>query len=176
MDEYAALARKTVEDYSKTGKIIPLPKDLPEDFYMSRKGIFITIYSDQDSKRCLRGCIGTFEPSKDNIAEEIIQNSVLASREDRRFFPVKEAELPDLSYEVSILEPPEQIYSSEDLNPEKYGVIVRTPDGRCGLLLPDIESVNSPLHQIGIAAQKGCIDFQHEEFTLWRFTVTKHKE
>jgi AmmeMemoRadiSam system protein A len=176
MDEYTALARKTVENYARTGKTIPIPEDLPADFYISRKGIFVTIYNNQDGKRCLRGCVGTFGPTKDSIAEEIVQNAVFASQEDNHFLPVKEEELPSLAYEVSILEPPEQIYSDTELDPEKYGVIIRTADGRCGLLLPDIEGIDSPLQQIGIAAQKGDIDFQREEFTLWRFTVTKHKE
>ncbi len=176
MDEYAALARNTTETYAKTGKTIPVPEGLPEDFYASRKGVFVTIYSKEDGEKRLRGCVGTFEPAKSNFAEEIVQSAIFASQEDDRFLPVKEEELPFLSYEVSILEPPERVFSDAELDPKKYGVIVRSPDGRCGLLLPDIEGVDSPLRQIAIAAQKGGIDPRREEFALWRFTVTKHKE
>lgn len=176
MEKYAALARKTVETYVRTGKVIPVPTDLPEAFYRDTKGAFVTIYSHQGGRKCLRGCVGTFEPTQENIAEEIIRNAILASQKDGRFLPVKEAELPNLSYEVSILEPPERIHSSEELDPEKFGVIVTASDGRCGLLLPDIKGVDSSLQQIGIAAQKGGIDWENEGFVLWRFSVTKYKE
>jgi len=176
MDEYTALARQTVENYAKTGKIIPAPQDLPEDFYRARKGVFVTIYKNEDGKRNLRGCVGTFAPTKDDIAQEIIQNAIFASQEDNRFSPITADELGDLSYEVSLLEPPEQIYSHADLDTKKYGVIVKTTDGRCGLLLPDIEGVDSTLYQIEIAARKGGIDIEREEYSLFRFSVTKYKE
>jgi len=176
MNKYTELARKTVETYAKTGKIIPVPKDLPEDFYRAQKGVFVTIYKAETDKKNLRGCVGTFEPTKSNIAEEIIQNAVWASQEDNRFSPVQSDELNSLSYEISLLEPPDQIYSTADLDSQKYGVIIKATDGRAGLLLPDIEGVDSPAYQIEIAARKGGIDIQHEEFSLFRFTVTKFKE
>ncbi|MDD3191002.1 MAG: AmmeMemoRadiSam system protein A [Candidatus Pacebacteria bacterium] len=176
MNKYTELARKTAETYAKTGKTIPVPEDLSEEFYRAQKGVFVTIYKSEGSKRNLRGCVGTFEPTKSNIAEEIIQNAVWASQEDNRFSPIQSDELDSLSYEVSLLEPPEQIYSTADLDSQKYGIIIKTVDGRTGLLLPDIEGVDSPAHQIEIAARKGDIDIEHEEFSLFRFTVTKFKE
>ncbi len=176
MNKYTQLARQTIETYAKTGKIIPVPRDLPEEFYIDRKGVFITIYKNKNGRKSLRGCVGTFEPVQKNIAEEIIQNAIWASQKDNRFQPVIESELDNLNYEVSLLNPPEQIYATKDLNPEKFGVIIKTRDDRCGLLLPNIEGIDSPLHQIEIAAQKGCIDFHREEFSLFRFTVTKYKE
>ena len=176
MDKYTQLARQTVETFIKTGKIIDVPDNLPGEFYSSQKGVFVTIFKNNAKRSCLRGCIGTLEPTKPNIAEEIIQNAVWACRDDNRFLPVAKDELSQLSYEVSLLNPPQQIYSSADLDPQKYGVIVKTEDGRTGLLLPDIEGVESPLYQIEIAARKGCIDFEREEFSLFRFTVEKHKE
>lgn len=176
MDEYTALARQTVETYAKTGNTIPVPQDLPENFYREQKGVFVTVYKNEDGERRLRGCVGTFSPTWENITAEIIQNAIFASQEDDRFDPVTENELGSLSYEVSLLNPPEQIYSGADLDVKKYGVIVKTADGRIGLLLPDIEGVDSPLHQIEIAARKGRIDFQREEYSLFRFTVTKYKE
>lgn len=176
MDKYTALARQTVETYARTGETIPVPKNLPEDFYRTQKGVFVTIYKNEEKGRCLRGCVGTFSPCERNIAEEIIRNAICASQKDNRFRPVTKDELEDLNYEVSLLEPPEEICSAEDLDTAKYGVIIKTADGRCGLLLPDIEGVDSPLYQIEIAARKGCIDFRREEFSLWRFTVTKYKE
>lgn len=176
MDEHTALARQTVETYAKTGNTIPLPQDLPESFYSEQKGVFVTIYKNEDGGKRLRGCVGTFSPTRENIATEIIQDAIFASQEDDRFNPITENELGSLSYEVSLLNPPEQIYSDADLDVKKYGVIVKTADGRTGLLLPDIEGVDSPAHQIEIAARKGGIDFKKEEFSLFRFTVTKYKE
>jgi AmmeMemoRadiSam system protein A len=176
MNQYTQLARQTVENYTKTGKIILLPEDLPPEFYSVQKGVFVTIHKTEDGKECLRGCVGTFAPTKKNIAKEIIQNAIWASQEDNRFCPVTEDELDSLNYEVSLLNPPEQIYTAEDLDPKKFGVIVKTEDGRTGLLLPDIEDIDFPLRQIEIAAQKGCIDWKKEEFSLFRFTVEKYKE
>ena len=177
MDEYTQLARKTAENFVKTGEIINSPQNLPEVFYNAQKAVFVTIHKHEENNRiCLRGCIGTLEPTKSNIAEEIIQNAIWACRDDNRFLPVTEKELDKLTYEVSLLDHPEQIYSTQDLDPKKYGVIIRTEDGRTGLLLPDIEGVESPLHQVEIAARKGCIDVDRDEFSLFRFTVEKHKE
>lgn len=176
MEAYTALARQTVETYTKTGQVIPVPQDLPEGFYRARKGVFVTIYKNYQGRRNLRGCVGTFSPTKDNLAQEIIQSAIFASQEDDRFDPVTVNELGDLCYEVSLLEPPEQISSHTALDTEKYGVIVKTTDGRCGLLLPNIEGVDSPLDQIEIAARKGGIDIKREKYLLFRFVVTKYKE
>lgn len=176
MNSYTQLARRTVETYAKTGAVISVPQNLPEEFYSEKKGVFVSIFKKENGQKCLRGCVGTFMPTKSNIAEEIIQNAIWASQEDDRFCPVAANELDKLVYEVSLLDAPEQTYSDRDLDPKEYGVIIRTQDGRCGLLLPDLEGIDSPLLQIQIAAQKGCIDFERENFSLFRFTVTKYEE
>jgi AmmeMemoRadiSam system protein A len=176
MDPYVQLARRTVEAFARTGKKMPLPEDLPESFYAQKKGVFVTIHKEEEGRRCLRGCVGTFLPTRPNVAEEILQNAIWASQEDNRFCPVSAEELGLLHYEVSLLEPAEQIYSTAELDPRRYGVIVKSADGRTGLLLPDIEGIDSPLHQVEIAARKAGIDLDREEVTLWRFTVTKHEE
>lgn len=172
MDEYVALARKTVETMARTGRVIDIPSDLPEEFYSVQKGVFVTIHKDGK----LRGCVGTFAPTCGSIVEEIIQVAVWAARRDDRFAPIGADELDRLSYEVSLLETPKQIFSHAELDPERYGVILKASDGRTGLLLPAIEGIESSLHQIEIAAHKAGIDPRRDEFTLWRFTVTKHKE
>ncbi len=173
MNEYTKLAKNTIETYVKTGRKIEVPKDLPEEFYNGQKGVFVTIYEINHKKK-LRGCIGTFIPTKKNIAMEIIGNAISAAIHDYRFNPIAENELGNLVYEVSLLNPPEQIYSSNNLDAKKYGVIVKALDGRTGLLLPDIEGVDTPEHQISIACQKAGIDFEKEEIELCRFTVTKY--
>lgn len=178
MNEYIKLAKNTIETYIKTGKKLEVPKDLPEEFYNCRKGVFVTIYKKCSNplpdKKELRGCIGTFMPAKENIAQEIIDNAISAAVHDYRFGPVSENELDDLVYEVSLLNPPEQIDSTKNLNPKKYGVIIKSPDGRTGLLLPDIEGVETPEHQISIACQKAGIDLEREEIELYKFTVKKY--
>lgn len=175
-NHYTGLARKTIEEFARTGKMMAVPENLPPEFYSARSGTFVTIHKQEAGKRRLRGCVGTIEPTQDNIAQEIIRNAILASQQDDRFPPVQKDELSSLDYEVSLLDPPERIYTDQDLDPAKFGVILRTEDGRCGLLLPDIEGVDTPLHQIGIAGAKGGIDLGCEQFSLWRFTVKKYSE
>ncbi len=127
-----------------------------------------------DIERILRGCIGTFLPTKENIAKELIDNSVSACSVDFRFNPITEKELPDLNYEVSILSHPEPVKDIKSLHPKKDGVIVKCADGRCGLLLPDIDGVDFTEQQILIACQKGGIEPMADQFSLYSFTVEKH--
>lgn len=174
MNEYVKLAKNTIETYIKTGKKIEVPKNLPEEFYDVRKGVFVTIYEKSNPEKQLRGCIGTFLPTKENIAQEIIDNAISAAIYDYRFAPVAKNELDNLQYEVSLLNPPEQIDSVKNLDPEKYGVIVKSSDGKTGLLLPDIEGVEAPERQILIACQKAEIDLEKEKIELYRFTVNKY--
>ena len=197
MNPYINLAKQSIENYIKTGKIIELSKDLPEEFYNRQAGVFVTIKKDNE----LRGCIGTFLPTRKNIGEEIISNAISAATQDYRFSLIAQNELSELDYEVSILNEPEQIEITENptkfyssatnffkiwadkqnfrqagLNPKKYGVIVKTTDGRSGLLLPDLEGVDSVEKQISIACQKAGINLELDEIILYRFTVEKHSE
>ncbi len=174
MNEYVKLAKNTIEKYVKTGKKIEVPKDLPEEFYGVRKGVFVTIYEKHSSKK-LRGCVGTFMPTKENVAQEIVDNAISAAVYDYRFNPISENELDNLIYEVSLLNPPEQINSVANLDAEKYGVIVKSQDGKTGLLLPDIKGVEMPEKQISIACQKAGIDLKIEKIELYKFTVEKYK-
>lgn len=130
----------------------------------------MTIYNN----KTLRGCIGTFLPTKENIAREIISNAISACSKDYRFSEITEKELPKLSYEVSILSEPAAVKNIENHNPKKHGIIARCDDGRCGLLLPDLEGVNSTEEQINISCQKGEIDQIKDSFSLFEFTVEKY--
>ena len=172
MSEYVKLAKSTIEKYIRTGKKIEVLKDLPAGFCDVQKGVFVTIYIKDE--KTLRGCIGTFAPTKENVAREIIDNAISAAVHDCRFNPVLEDELDNLIYEVSLLNPPEQISSVGNLDAKKYGVIVKSLDGKTGLLLPDIEGVKTPKEQISIACQKAGIDLGIEKIELFRFTVEKY--
>ena len=173
MHALIALAKKTVETYIKTEKIIKPEENLIKEFSNKKAGVFITIEKNKD----LRGCIGTYLPTRNNVIEEVIQNAISASTEDYRFGPIQKQELPFLSYTVSILEKPELIKDKKDLNPKEYGIIVKTPDYpiKSALLLPDLEGVDTIEKQISITCQKGGINPLKEKITIYRFKVKKYE-
>ena len=167
-DEYVRLARASVEHYVRTGRRLEMPDGLPSDMTRRRAGVFVSLHEDGR----LRGCIGTIAPVTPCVAREIIDNGVSASSRDPRFNPVEPEELDKLVYSVDVLEPPEKISSPSQLDVKKYGVIV-TKGGRRGLLLPNLDGVNSVDEQIAIAKQKAGIA-QREDVELERFEVTRH--
>ena len=120
----------------------------------------------------LRGCIGTIMATQDNLAEEILQNAISACSRDPRFEPVEVDELDDIEYSVDVLGEPERIFSVIDLDVRRYGVIVENGNRR-GLLLPDLEGVDTVEEQIAIAKRKANIRAD-EKVSLWRFEVIRH--
>lgn len=169
MDPYIELARNTIKLYLTKNQLSDI-KDAPAELLSRRAGCFVSIHKNGE----LRGCIGTISPVYKNLAGEIIANAISASQHDPRFSPVTIDELDDLEINVDVLNPPELIQSEKELDVKKYGVIVQAPDGRDGLLLPDIEGVKDVKHQIEIARQKAGIA-PEEEISLFRFTVERHK-
>ncbi|MFQ5925320.1 MAG: AmmeMemoRadiSam system protein A [Dehalococcoidia bacterium] len=163
----ARLAKETVESYVRAGKV-PTPKELTPEM-RERAGVFVSL----KVRGMLRGCIGTFEPVKANVAEEIITNAVSSATRDPRFPPVTPAELSELDYSVDVLTKPEPVESKSDLDPKRYGVIVEC-GGRRGLLLPDLEGVNTVEDQIDICRSKAGI-LPHEPVKLYRFEVRRYK-
>jgi len=167
MSPLARLARETVETYVKGGEILEPGELTPE--MRERAGVFVSIHKFGE----LRGCIGTFEPSEQNIAEEVISNAISSATRDPRFPPISSGELKDLDYSVDVLTSPESIESQDQLDPKKYGVIVAA-DLRRGLLLPDLEGVDSAEQQIAICRQKAGIS-PDEPIELYRFEVKRYK-
>ena len=168
MHPLVKLAKDTIKKYVRNGNIIKPPADLPAG--MSEKaGVFVSL----KKKGELRGCIGTLQPTRDNIALEIIQNAVSAATQDPRFPPVTSSELDELEYSVDVLSKPERISGKEELDPKKYGVIVKSGEHR-GLLLPDLEGVDTPEKQIRIAAMKAGIS-SDKGMELYRFEVKRYK-
>ena len=170
-DSWVKLARLSLETRIQTGKSLSvLPDHLPHEMTERRAGAFVSLHI----RDRLRGCIGTTAPTTDSVAWEIVQNAISAGLRDPRFPPVQASELDLLEYSVDILEPPEDIQSPAELDIKKYGVIVSSArDGRRGLLLPDLDGVDSVEEQIDIARRKGGIS-SHEPYTLQRFEVTRH--
>lgn len=168
MDRYVNLAKESIEYYTYNRKIMDTPKDLPEEFYKIKAGCFVSLKKNGN----LRGCIGTIIPTKENIAKEIISNAVSAAFNDTRFFPLSIDELEDLEYSVDILYKAEDIDSLDDLDVDKYGIIVEK-DFRKGLLLPNLEGVDTIECQIQIALNKAGIS-KDEDYSIKRFKVERH--
>lgn len=167
-DIYVRLARNTIEKYISEGIIPDIPDDLPKELLENRAGAFVSIHEHGR----LRGCIGTILATKDCIAKEIIDNAISASTRDPRFDPIRKDELDWLEINVDILGEPEDIESKEQLDVKRYGVIVSNRYKR-GLLLPDLDGVDTVDQQISIAKQKAGI-LDNEDYSLQRFEVTRH--
>lgn len=174
MNPYTNLAKESVETYIKKGNTISLLRDLPKEFLEKKAGTFVTI----EKQGKLRGCIGTFIPTRENMAQEIIHNAIAAATEDYRFGRIKREELPDLSYTVYVLNRLEQVGNVRELNPKKYGIIIKTAGDpiKSALLLPNLEGINTVEEQISIACQKGGIDPKNERIAVLRFTAEKYEE
>jgi AmmeMemoRadiSam system protein A len=169
MHAYVKLAKDAVAAHFLGDSLIKLEREAAPELLKNKAGVFVTIYNGK--KLC--GCIGTFVATKNNLAEEIISNAISAATADYRFNRITPDEMSELTFEVSILAEPEEVKSVKNLDPRKYGVIVQSGTRR-GLLLPDLEGVDTPEQQINIAASKGDIDLRNNQFKLYRFSTTKY--
>lgn len=160
------LARASIEAYVKEGRMIPPPSQIPQEM-KEKAGVFVSIHKGQE----LRGCIGTFQPTRPNIAEEIISNAIEASSRDPRFPAVTSEEIPELEISVDVLTKPVPVKDIRELNAKKFGIIV-TNQGRRGLLLPDLEEVDTPEQQIAICRRKAWIG-DDEPITIEKFEVRR---
>jgi AmmeMemoRadiSam system protein A len=161
------LARETIEHYVRERKVIDAPKALAREME-EKAGVFVSLHKGG----MLRGCIGTIQPQQSNVALEVIRNAISAATQDPRFPPVQAGELAGLDISVDILQPAEAITSMEQLDPKRYGVIVQS-GWRRGLLLPDLEGVDTAEYQVEIARRKAGIG-PHEPVELYRFEVKRY--
>lgn len=168
MHPLVKLAKDTIEEYISAGRVIKPPAD-PAPEMTGMAGAFVSLKKRGE----LRGCIGTFQSSTESVAHEIIQNAISAATQDPRFSPVTVVELDEIEYSVDILTEPEKIASKKELDPKRYGVIVKSGN-RKGLLLPDLEGVDSVDDQISIASMKAGI-YLGEDIELYRFEVKRYK-
>jgi AmmeMemoRadiSam system protein A len=167
-DAYVQLAYKSLESYILRREVISVPDNLPPEMLNTRAGAFVSIHEHGR----LRGCIGTIGPTTQCVAEEIINNAISASTRDPRFSPIRPDELKFLDINVDVLGQPEDISSMDELDVKRYGVIVSSGMKR-GLLLPDLDGVDTVEEQVAIAMQKGRIT-EDEEIHLQRFEVVRH--
>ncbi|MBB6062185.1 hypothetical protein HNP65_000607 [Thermosipho japonicus] len=166
---YVKWAIKVIENYILHSKVIePDPNSLPKELFEKRAGCFVTLHTKNGN---LRGCIGTFEPTQENLAFEIRNNAIAAASQDPRFPPVSKEELNNIVVSVDILSEIQPVSSISELDPKKYGIIV-AKGFRRGLLLPDIEGVDTIEEQIRIAKLKaGIFD---DDFKIFKFTVERY--
>ena len=168
-DPYRALARSALEHKLKNSGDLPVPDGLPDEMTDERAGVFVSLHKDG----MLRGCIGTIAPTTKSVAAEIMQNAVSAGLHDSRFAPVTVSELPYLTYKVDVLSAPEPVSDPDQLDVKRYGVIVSRGHRR-GLLLPNLDGVDTVAEQISIARQKAGIS-KSDAVKLERFEVIRHE-
>jgi AmmeMemoRadiSam system protein A/AmmeMemoRadiSam system protein B len=170
-EELPTLARRAVESFIREGTIVE-PPSISSPLLGQRAACFVSLKTTSGD---LRGCIGTIEPVKRTLAEELIANAISAATRDPRFPPVSNTELPSLRYSVDVLHAPEPA-EFEELDPSTYGVIVEDESsGRRGLLLPDIQGVETARQQVDIAARKAGIK-DGTPLKLSRFRVERFRE
>lgn len=167
-DDYVRLARYTIENYIRNGFVPAIPEKLPKDMVDKKAGVFVSLKKDGQ----LRGCIGTFKPTKKNIAQEIMTNAISACSHDPRFSKVRKSELPKLVYSVDVLGEVTPAQFAE-LDPQKYGVIIKQKEKR-GLLLPNLDGVDTATEQIEIASRKAGIYDEDAPVELFKFEVVRH--
>jgi MEMO1 family protein len=170
-EDLPGLARRAVETFTLTGEVLD-PFISQEGLLAARAPCFVCVKT-RDGE--LRGCIGTIEPARDTLAQEIVANAISAATNDPRFDAVRETELAGLMYSVDVLLPPEPA-AMEELDPSIYGVIVEDEDeSRRGLLLPDIPGVDTAYQQVEIAKRKAGIS-PETPVKLSRFKVERYRE
>ena len=162
-------AIEVIENYIRRGVVVEPTPDLPEELLNRKAGAFVSLHRSDGS---LRGCIGTFLPTRENLALEIRDNAIAAATRDPRFPPLTVDELDDTEVSVDILSKPEPVEDLSELDPKRYGVIVESGWKR-GLLLPDLEGVNTIETQLEIAKRKAGI-YNFEKFKVYRFTVERY--
>ena len=167
-DEYVRLARQAVEAYVLRDEIIKIPDNLSSEMMVKKSGVFVSLKKHNQ----LRGCIGTITATTKNLAQEIINNAVNAASRDTRFSPVKKDELKELVYSIDVLGDAENIESEKELDVLRYGVIVTSGSLR-GLLLPNLDGVDTVEQQIEIARRKSGIR-PNDKIKLQRFEVVRH--
>jgi AmmeMemoRadiSam system protein A len=167
--EIVQWATDVIYAYIKDRKILPVPEGLSDTLLNQKAGVFVSIHTSGDR---LRGCIGTIEATQKSIALEVQANAIAASTRDPRFPALIPEELDQIVISVDVLGNPEIINGSADLDPKVYGVIVES-GYRKGLLLPDLEGVDTVESQISIARRKAGIE-EDESVTLRRFRVTRY--
>jgi hypothetical protein len=167
MHQLVEFAKQAIAAYVKDGAVIQPPLE-PAGEMTEKAGVFVSLKIQGQ----LRGCIGTFMPTRENVALEILNNAISAATKDPRFDPVSPDELDRITYSVDLLSMPEKVADIAELDPKNYGVIV-VKGQRKGLLLPDLEGVDTVTQQLSIAKMKAGIDAKDDDVEIFRFRVRR---
>lgn len=171
-DQYIELARQAIDEYIKNQVRLKIPDNLPDEFYNKQTAIFVSIHTKKTNE--LKGCIGSLEPEKNNLAEEIIEKAIFACSGDPRFSPLTSDELDDIEVKVDVLSPLKKIKDKSELDPKKYGIYIKARSEKSALLLPDLEGIDTIEQQVMTTLQKGGIA-EDEDINIFRFTVERHE-
>lgn len=169
LDERLVIARQAVEAYVLRNEQLAVPAQLSGPL-ANPAPTFVTLKIAGQ----LRGCIGTLAATCSSQYEEIVQNAISSCSRDPRFRPVRPDELDKLQYQVYVLGPSEAVSGYEQLDPQKYGVVVHK-FGRRGVLLPNLEGVDTVEQQVDIACRKAGFSASDAP-DLERFEVTTYSE
>lgn len=164
------LARASMAHWLETGKLMAAPADAPAE-WARPAGAFVSLHAGDS----LRGCIGTIHPARGSLTQEVIENAVAAATRDPRFEAVTAGELAGLAVSVDVLSEPMPEPDLERLDPKRFGVIVRASDGRQGVLLPDLDGVNSVEEQLAICRDKAGIG-PDEPIEAAKFEVKRYEQ
>jgi AmmeMemoRadiSam system protein A len=166
------LARRAIDVYIREGRQIESPDELPPEMQRPA-GAFVTLRRHGK----LRGCIGTIQPSRPTVAEEVIHNAIASATRDPRFSPLRPSELADLETKVDVLGDPELVNTESELDPQRYGLIVQAVNDpkRRGLLLPDLDGIDTVEKQIHWTRRhKAGISDPDEPVLMYRFEVKRY--
>lgn len=140
--------------------------------------LFVSWHLVTDGARLLRGCIGTFEPQP--LAQGLRTYTIQSAWHDKRFPPIRTAELERLECTVSLLTPMETCADWLDWDLGVHGVYVRMEGGLSATFLPEIapaqgwtkaETIERVMRKAGWTAPITDATLRHA--TLLRYTSTK---
>lgn len=146
------------------------PPSLPEPWVRPR-GVFVTLREQGE----LRGCIGHVEPQCSTLAHEIASCAISAALHDPRFAPMRSQEFERSRIEISLLSPSEPVAHLDQLDPERYGIVVSAGPRR-GVLLPHVAGIRDAHDQLRIALRKAGLNGEEAELRLERFEIQKLEE
>ncbi len=170
---YTKLALDTLQAYLTTKDISEIKQQKKPKDLLKKRACFVSLHIAKNDQ--LRGCIGTIEPYKENLFEEIISNAIAAATRDSRFPPLTAPELDEISISVDVLSEPKAIESLDELNPTEKGIIISDGFYRKGVLLPNLESITTPEKQLEIASRKaGIYENDYSKLDIYTFTATRY--
>ena len=116
--------------------------------------------------------MGTIKPRNKWLYHEIVDNAIFAAFEDDRYVPLMEGELDDIVLKVETVSRPEKIQNVKELDPDRFGIIVRSQQQLEGVLLPQCEGIHTIEDQINLAMEKGNIPLsEKDDLEIYRFNI-----